>query len=146
MAKGTVQVNYQKIIQEGDVDVLVAAAQKIGEEAAQSRVTSSQIRGVFASVRQIQVNWREVKGTDAAAQEGEVRAKESYRKAMLLKPQIRYAAARNRDSLSPLDDYLVAALDQIQGGDWNLRRRYFLNFVDFFEAIVAYHKASGGKN
>ncbi|MBK6930731.1 MAG: type III-A CRISPR-associated protein Csm2 [Saprospirales bacterium] len=25
-------------------------------------------------------------------------------------------------------------------------KKHFQNFVDFFEAIVAYHKASGGKN
>ena len=130
-----IQHNFQAIIVQGDVDVLVRTAQTIGTEIA-GRVTSSQMRGIFATVRQIQLSWPEQ--ADAARQQA------AYRRAMLLKPQIRYAAARNNDRIRPLDDYLVGALDQVTGTADEQRQR-FMRFVDFFEAIIAYHKHEGGR-
>lgn len=122
------QPDYDAIILRGDVDKLVAAAEEIGEAVRQ--VKSSQIRGIFASVRQIQLNWS-------------TNEQKAYRDAILLKPRIAYTAARN--NLSGLDDVLIQALNRVKGSE-DERRERFMRFVDFFEAIVAYHKQKGGAN
>ncbi len=122
------QPDYDAIILRGDVDNLVAAAEEIGEAVWQ--VKSSQIRGIFASVRQIQLNWS-------------TNEQKAYRDAILLKPRIAYTAARN--DLSGLNVILIEALNRVKGSE-DERRERFMRFVDFFEAIVAYHKQKGGAN
>jgi CRISPR-associated protein Csm2 len=122
------QPNYEAIITNGNVDELVKAAQDIGGSIGQ--VKSSQIRGIFATVRQIQLNW----STDP---------RKAYRDAILLKPRIGYSASRNE--LHGLDQVLIDALGYVKGSDEERKAR-FMNFVDFFEAIVAYHKMQGGRN
>ena len=136
-ARPTIDCDFDAIIGKDDVDALVKAAQAIGKATA-ARVTSSQIRNIFSTVRQIQLRWP--LGADEAAQ------KTAYRQAMMLKPQIHYAAARNKDRIAPLDEYLVGALDYVGKGTPEQRRERFMRFVDFFEAIVAYHKYEGGTN
>ena len=135
-SRATVECDFDAIIGEGNVDALVKAAQAIGKAIA-GRVTSSQIRSIFATVRQIQLRWVESGNENAQ--------REVYRQAMMLKPQIHYAAARNGDRIAPLDEYLVNALNKVGEGDPNKRRERFMRFVDFFEAIVAYHKYEGGR-
>lgn len=122
------QPDYDAIILHGDVDKLVAAAEQVGE--AVRKVKSSQIRGIFASVRQIQLNWS-------------TNERKAYRDAILLKPRIAYTAARN--DLAGLDRVLIEALSRVKGAEAERRER-FMRFVDFFEAIVAYHKQKGGTN
>jgi CRISPR-associated protein Csm2 len=126
MKLGLPQVDYTAIVVDGNVDKTVEAAKAIGE--AIRSVKSSQIRGIFATARQIQLKW----DTDS---------KKAYRDAVLLRPRIAYSASRN--DLQGLDGVLGEALKLVSGD--NAKQRY-LNFVDFFEAIVAYHKASGGRN
>ena len=59
---------------------------------------------------------------------------------VMLKPKLAYAAARN-DAVTDLKDALTQAIDRV--GDDPQR---FKNFVDFFEATLAYHKAAGGQD
>ncbi len=128
---GLPHVDYKAIVVDGNVDVLVTTAEAVGK--AIKDVKNSQLRGIFATVRQIQLGW----DTDA---------ERAYRSAMLLRPRIAYAASRNqRETLQGLDIVLIESLRQV-GGDRQQARRRFMNFVDFFEAIVAYHKASSDKN
>lgn len=115
-------VDYKAIIEQGDVDKMVVAAKNLAED--NKSVNSSQIRGLFASVRQIQLNW----STDP---------KRAYRQAKLLQPRIAYAADRN--ALGSLKDAINQSIKLVDGNDAERRQR-FSNFVDFFEAIVAYHK------
>lgn len=121
-------INYDAIVVKGDPDEMVKSARAVGEYIKKD-VSSSQIRGVFATVRQIQLTW----DTDKAR---------AYRQAVLLKPRIAYAASRNETEW--LGNVLISALDRVGGTDDEKRQR-FMSFVDFFEAIVAYHKALGGK-
>jgi CRISPR-associated protein Csm2 len=127
-AGASARPDYEAIIARGDVDKLVEVADAIGRDIGQ--VKSSQIRGIFATVRQIQLNW-------STAPE------QAYRDAILLKPRIGYSAARN--DLRGLDRYLIDALAYVKGTPEERRVRY-MNFVNFLEAIVAYHKMNGGKN
>lgn len=120
----------QAIIINGDAEVLVREAEKIGRELQRGGLKSAQIRNVFGTVRQIHMSWP-LYG-DSEAQQA------AYRQLQLLKPKLVYQAARN-DPVRPLADILTPAIDDV-GGD----RGRFQNFVDFFEAILAYHRAAGG--
>jgi len=124
----TYSEEVRKIVVEGNVDVLVGAAKRIGKDI--RRVKTSQLRGLFASTRKIQLSW-------------ETDQKRAYRSAVLLRPRITYAASRN--DLFTLDTVLLDSLQHVSG-DLELARRRFMNFVDFFEAIVAYHAAQGDRN
>jgi CRISPR-associated protein Csm2 len=57
---------------------------------------------------------------------------------IMLKPKLAYAAARNRN-VEELKDALTQAINQVDNHE------KFKNFVDFFEAILAYHRAYGGE-
>ena len=57
---------------------------------------------------------------------------------VMLKPKLAYAAARN-EAVADLRDALTQAIDRV-GED----PKRFKNFVDFFEATLAYHRAAGG--
>lgn len=120
--------DYERIIGEGDPDMIVDKANQIGD--AVREVKSSQIRGIFATVRQIQLSW-------------DTNPNKAYRSAVLLKPRIAYSAKRN--DLFGLDGVLVTALDHVKGDNDAERRKRFNHFTEFFEAIVAYHKVHGGK-
>lgn len=115
------------IITQDQPKLMVEQAKEIGR-ALSGSLTKSQIRNIFGTVRQIQMNWT-----------GEAQKAASYRQLLMLKPKIRYQAARNKE-VEPLADVLDKAIDHVED---NVER--FGRFVDFFEAILAYHTAYGGK-
>ncbi len=115
------------IITQDQPKLLVDQAEQIGR-ALSGTLTKSQIRNIFGTVRQIQMNWT-----------GEAQKAASYRQLLMLKPKINYQAARTRE-VKPLADVLDKAIDYVE--DSQVR---FGRFVDFFEAILAYHTAQGGK-
>lgn len=117
----------RKIITQDDPKSLVDQAKEIGKALSNS-LTKSQIRNIFGTVRQIQMNWT-----------SEAQKAASYRQLLMLKPKIQYQAARNPE-VKPLADVLDKAIDYV--GDDQVR---FGRFVDFFEAILAYHTAHGGR-
>lgn len=107
------------VIEKGG-DPLVEAAEQLGTKLARGLKTS-QIRKIYGAVKKIQMS------------------DDFQRKDLvMLKPKLAYAAARN-DAVSDLKDALTQAIDRV-GDD----RERFQNFVDFFEATLAYHKAAGG--
>jgi len=109
-----------KIITEGG-EVLVSAADKLGESLARN-LTTSQIRNIYTAVKKMQM-----KKFDA-------------HKFAMLKPKLAYAAKRARSQgADRLKDELTAAINVV-GSD----AEKFPRFVDFFEAILAYHKYYGG--
>lgn len=92
-------------------------------------MTTSQIRNIFGEVKRIQA-----KGYNLE--------KPAF---LLLRPKIAYAEARvlakSRSSRitefrKVMEEAHLAVKDESQ----------FQNFVDFFEAILAYHKAAGGRD
>lgn len=97
------------------------------------QLTTAQIRNVFGTVRQIEMSW----GPQASAAE----RKQAVRQLLLLKPKLAYQAKRQRGKgVEDLSNVLIPAIDLV-GED----RERFQNFVDFFEAILAYHTAAGGQ-
>ncbi|GEM_PF-880893 len=113
------EVDITDIIENGG-DALVNAAESLGRKLAKNLKTA-QIRRIFSAVKKIQMS------TDFQRNE-----------LILLKPKLAYAAARNPD-VEVLKDTLTQAINQVDN------REKFTNFVEFFEAILAYHKAFGGE-
>ena len=126
--------SIERIIAKGDPEELVRRAEDIGKAIAR-QVTSSQIRNIFGTARQIQMRWRNAADAEAA-----------YRDAVLLRPKLGYFAKRERGrGMADLERILSPALETMsQGKDLAERQKRFNHFVDFFEAIVAYHKTYGG--
>ena len=116
------QQQVQRVIQQGG-KLLVEMAEMLGQRLQQGRLTVSQIRNVYGMVKQM-----EMRGFDA-------------NEFVLLKPRLAYAAVRaNTDGARELKDVLSWAIDEV---DEDASK--FARFVDFFEAILAYHRAAGGR-
>lgn len=109
------------VIEEGG-QPLVTAAKDLGETLKNRGLKTSQIRKVYGAVKKIQMS-EKVQQNDL----------------VMLKPKLAYAAARNR-AVTDLKDALTQAIDKV-GDD----KEKFKNFVDFFEATLAYHRAAGGE-
>lgn len=124
--------DYTRIVIESDAKLLTERAETIGTRLARQLATS-QIRNVFGTVRQIEMNW----GLRATEQQ----QRNAARQLILLKPKLAYQARRERGKgVQELAAVLIPAIDLV-GED----RNRFQNFVDFFEAILAYHTAAGGQ-
>lgn len=116
------------VIEEGG-QPLVDAAENLGNKLKNSGLKTSQIRKVYGAVKKIQVS-EEFQQNDL----------------IMLKPKLAYAAARNR-AVTDLKDALTQAIDKvIDEVDDEKKKFKFKNFVDFFEATLAYHKAAGGQD
>ena len=124
---------YRRIVVEGDAKLLTEKAETIGTKLArQLKLTTAQIRNVFGTVRQIEMNW----GPRATEQQ----QRNAARQLILLKPKLVYQAKRGRGKgVQELANVLIPAIDLV--GE---ERDRFQNFLDFFEAILAYHTAEGG--
>ena len=128
----------ERIVAQGDPEELVKWAEDIGKAIAR-QVTTNQIRNIFGTARQIQMRWRSESAEEQRA---------AYRDAVLLRPKIAYYAQRGHGRASGMADLqriLVPALEVVsQTKDVGEQRKRYDHFVDFFEAIVAFHKAYGG--
>ena len=110
----------QQAIRDGG-KALVEVAEQVGSRLQRDQLTTSQIRNVFGTVKMM-----------------EMRGFEPH-EFVLLKPKLAYAAARHR-SVATLKTVLSRAIDEVGNDETKFDR-----FVDFFEAILAYHKAAGGR-
>jgi len=113
----------KKII-EGDTKSLVKEADGLGKKLKQNDLTTSQIRNVFGSVKKMEMR---------GFKEQEL---------LLLKPKLAYAASRPgaKQGTRELREILSTAIDFVEDS-----QERFENFCNFFEAILAYHRAAGGK-
>lgn len=101
-------------------ELLVEAARKLGEYLKNTGVTASQIRGIFGEVRRIEMQWeKEIPGV--------------ANRLLMLRPRLFYQANRF-PKVRPLQEVLDRCIREVGGDGVRFRR-----FVDFFEAIVAYH-------
>lgn len=113
----------KKVITEGG-EILVKEAEKFGEQLARN-LTTSQIRNIYGAVKKMQMKGGEL----------------DTHKLLILKPKLAYAAKRHGGGVETLKDVLTQAIDFVEKDSANFSR-----FVDFFEAILAYHKAYGGRD
>lgn len=109
---------------------LVVFAEQTADMLVRQNLTRSQIRSIFTEVRQIETQWGKSDGV---------------RRLNMLKPKLAYQAARS-GSVTHLSDVLSEAIDQVVQAPEDKRNERFERFVDLFEAILAYHRAKGGRN
>ncbi len=116
---------------------LVETAKTLGRDLESMGLTTSQIRALFGEVRQIQGQW----SIDAASRQ------KAARRLVLLKPKMAYRSRSERGkAVQELVSVLEPALDLvIQEKDPAKQDGNFQRFVEFFEAILAYHKSFGGR-
>lgn len=126
----------QIITRDETAQLLVQRADAFGKELQGMNLSTSQIRSLFGEVRQIQGEWK--MGNDAR--------KRALRRLMLLKPKMAYRAKRESgQAVKTLVEALNPAVDAVVTAPSDKQDEYFDRFVQFFEAILAYHKAYGGK-
>lgn len=118
-----------------NTQLMVKLADGIGQDLKNQNLTTSQIRSLFGEVRQIQGEWSMEGGRERA-----------LRRLILLKPKMAYRARKERGmAVKALVDILNPALDAVvDEKDTKQQSENFTRFVEFFEAILAYHKAYGG--
>lgn len=103
---------------------------------------SSQIRSFFGEVKRLEFKSRIQKHGVEFINEDEF-----VRDFLLLGPKIAYSAQRqDTDGYRQFKEVMFKAIkyvntDQKKG----VEKKHFDNFVDLFEAIIAFHKAAGGK-
>jgi len=109
---------------------LVTFAQQTADALVTQNLTRSQIRTIFTEVRQIEAMWGQ---------------REAVRRLSMLKPKLAYQAARS-STVNLLRDVLSDAIDEVLKAPADKQNERFARFVELFEAILAYHRAKGGKN
>lgn len=117
------QESLQEIVVTGNALSLNKQANELGQYFAQGgerdRLSSSQIRNVLDKLQRM-------KSFDLT-------------KLQLLRPLLAYAAGRHGGKVKELQKISDQAIQMVQND------QHFVNFKNFFEAIVAYHRYHGGK-
>ncbi|WP_010421340.1 type III-A CRISPR-associated protein Csm2 [Anaerophaga thermohalophila] len=106
----------------------VSFADRLGKFLYENKLSTSQIRNVFGEIKRI-----EIKGFE--------KEKSSF---YLLKPKMAYAASRVEKYKAKGINALKTIFDLSHSKVEN--EATYKNFVDFFESILAYHKAYGGRD
>lgn len=129
------------IIKGNDIEILVKCAENIGTGLARNeRLKASGVRNFFGMVRKMEAT--EASEIEDKKSDNKKLSDETYRELLLLKPKLSYQAQREQgEGIATLSRVLIPAISAV-GKD----AKAFRNFVDFFEAILAYHKAAGGQD
>ena len=101
-------------------------------------VSTSQIRNIYGTVKKLEMTEKKLEMTGLNPK--------TYRQLLLLKPKLAYAKGREKnrkkqEAYSQLETIIGQAIDAIDPN----KVETFTRFCQFFEAILAYHKAHGGK-
>jgi CRISPR-associated protein Csm2 len=122
----------KRAIEDGG-NYIVEIAEPIGECLARGlrysdRLSRSQIRNIFTIAKKMQMKETEFN-------------REEF---ILLKPKISYLTKKTGSNQGAriFGDILIEAVDATYNGG---EKYHFKNFMDFFEAILAYHVSYGGK-
>ena len=119
----------------GITDACITFTEKFGRHLKDGNFTTSQIRNVFGEIKRIQMSGFKEHKTDF----------------LLLRPKMAYAAKRATDKdkyatgAGDFEKVLKSAHEAVASGTLDDEKR-FENFCDFVEAVLAYHKAAGGRD
>lgn len=136
------EATIKSIIQGNNIEALVEWAETVGRGLARNeRLKAAGVRNFFGMVRKMEAT----EASEETSEPGKL-SDATYRELLLLKPKLEYQAQRDRETarseaIATLARVLRPAIDAV-GQD----AKAFRNFVDFFEAILAYHKAAGGRD
>ena len=138
--RDSTRVNLDSKVIECGGKILVETADTLGRklneiQSDREKLSTSQIRNIYGAVKKMQMKG----GLDT-------------HKLLMLKPKLAYAAKRHGRGVETLKDVLTQAIDLVEKKQIDLseeeqakkKQEKFNRFVDFFEAILAYHKAYGG--
>lgn len=127
-------MTVKKIMAKGENgNELVTFAEQTAKTLVGNNLTRAQIRNIFTEVRKIEALWN-------------ARPKDALWRLNMLKPKLDYQAVRTKP-VELLRDVLTNAINQVNEADSDdERNRRFRVLVDLFEAILAYHRAKGGRN
>lgn len=106
---------------------LVQDAEDFGQELVSQGLKTNQIRKFLDAVNQLKAKLIDTSFADIKDE------------AILLKPKLAYAAAR-QNAIKPLNQVISEAIDIVED------EKDFSRLVQLVESIIAYHKAFGGKN
>lgn len=112
--------NAENILTEEDIEKFIDLSERFGTYCAKNGISTSQIRGIFQKVKRLPDDF-------------EISKKELN----LLRPKLAYQKGRF-SKLGPLTEVLDDLIKKVKD-DSTLK-----GFKNFFEAIIAYHKAAGG--
>ncbi|NMB54839.1 MAG: type III-A CRISPR-associated protein Csm2 [Leptolinea sp.] len=119
-----------------DGQELVKQAELLGNSLVRGNVTRSQMRSIFSEARQIEASWGK---------------RNTALRLSMLKPKLAYQKARqNRDSeqaFGGLVSDLSAGIDVVLDPKVSVEERdkRFTKLMNYFEAVLAYHRAAGGR-
>ncbi len=140
------------IVVDGDAQKIVQVAMKVAQKVLMNGdnkqkkdwLSTSQIRAIFGEVRQIQAKLSSGTGLSNKADDEKEKL---LRRAYLLIPKLNYRAEKEKkQGIRILASVLIPALELVFKTDHIEERcKRFGYFVDFMEAILAYHKAYGGE-
>ena len=122
------------------IEALTTTAEQIGKQLA-GNITTSQIRNIFGTVRTIE---QDVK----ALEESHPLPIQVQRSLQMLRPKLAYQYGRVQGRDDDPAKEAMGALTQILADAIRLVGTsvlHFRNFMDFFEAILAYHRRFGGR-
>jgi len=103
---------------------MVKACEAFGAQLTNDKLSTSQLRNAYGSMKKLEMSgW----------------SPQTQSKLLLLKPRLAYAGKRHGNGMATLSAVLADAIDAIEN------ELDFKRFCNFFEAIVAYFKAAGGK-
>lgn len=122
----------EKIIDGSDPQMLVHKAEEIAKatmdvgDRRQKKLSTSQIRNIYSTVKILEMTKER---------------EDTISRLVLIKPKLAYASGRHNDvpGLKILRDVLGRSIDLVAED-----KSRFDTFCNFFEAILAYHKAEGG--
>ncbi len=110
---------------------LVKFAERTAARLVKDNLARSQIRNIFSEARKIEALWQ-------------TSPDKALRRLMMLKPRLAYQAERKQE-VAYLRDVLIEAIDLVEQADDDKRDERFQRFMELFEAILAYHRAKGGR-
>lgn len=118
-------------VRQGPSKDLIEKAENFGRSLKDGKLSTSQIRQVFTKLKGIEAK-------------GYLEKKIDF---LMLKPFLAYAASRQKATgLQEIKDKVTVGIDEVaSANDDEEALKRFKNFCRFFEAILAYHKAAGGK-
>jgi len=121
---------------------LVQFAERTAQQLVNNQLTRGQIRNIFTEVRKIEALW-DAEGVKKPAERNYDKA---LRRLTMLKPKMDYQTARI-PQVQRLKEVLAEAIDEVAKAKDNQERdERFKRFMNLFEAILAYHRAKGGRN
>ena len=114
--------NADSLLKMEDIENFIALSEQFGKFCARNNISTSQIRAIFQVVKRLPESFETSKN-----------------ELNLLRPRLAYQRGRF-PQLSSLTDVIDSLIKKVKN-DETLK-----GFKQFFEAIIAYHKAYGGKD